>query len=402
SSHARASIQTTIPSRISSIEPLENRTLLSGAEVTSVLADNRGEVIITLNAQVDFATVNKTSVQVYSPGPDGILGNADDARVPASVRWTDTGNRITIEGQIAADTPYRVKLVASRMRDDDGTPIDGDFFGSFPSGDHHGGGNFEFQVKSDKSATPLVRMSTTAGVITLALLRAQKPISVANFLSYANAGDYDGIFFTRSVADFVIQAGSLQVADDNTIQPVPVGAPIQNEFDDNGTVSNTRGTVAFAKQPPPQGQPPTDDTINSATNQFFFNLADNGADSGRSNDLDDQNGGFTVFAQIASVSGLSTMDNIAGYDTVALNNPVTGDGVIPPIDGTDLTNTPVQDRSLLSVNLENVSASNVPQFQYVATDGLNPMRDLIMVRRTALLMRVAPLTPVQNTISPTQ
>jgi cyclophilin family peptidyl-prolyl cis-trans isomerase len=366
--------------------------MLSGAQVISVLADNRGEVIITLNAPLNATEVNKSSVQMYSPGPDGILGTDDDTRVPASVRWTDVGNRITIEGQIAADTPYRVKLVATRIRDDDGTPIDGDFVGAFPSGNHHAGGNFEFAATPDTGSTPTVRMSTTAGVITLSLLRSQKPISVANFLSYANAGDYDGLFFTRSVPSFVLQTGALGIDDNDTVQPTPVGAPIANEFSTGNIISNTLGTVSFAKVSPPVGQPPTSATINSATNQFFFNLGDNGSDTGQPNNLDQQNGGFTVFAKVANASSLATMQAIAGDDTVALYDPVDGNGVLNNLPNvTDLTDTPVVDRSQISVNLENLGTAAQPNYQYVATGSFDPQQDLIVIRRTAVLMHVTAL-----------
>lgn len=70
-----------------------------------------------------------------------------------------------------------------------------------------------------------------------------------------------------------------------------------NEF--SPTRSNVRATVAMAKV---GGNP------DSATSQFFVNLADNSAN------LDNQNGGFTVFATV--VEGMDVVDTIAA---VAVN-----------------------------------------------------------------------------------
>ena len=101
---------------------------------------------------------------------------------------------------------------------------------------------------------------------------------------------------------------------------------------------------------------------NSATNQFFFNLADNRGTA--PNGLDFQNGGFTVFAQLNNSSSLAVMDAIAGKPTINAGSQ------IGPFAATDLSTTPVQ----------NATQANA---------GLNPQRDLIQVRRTALLMKIA-------------
>jgi len=63
--------------------------------------------------------------------------------------------------------------------------------------------------------------------------------------------------------------------------------------------SNVRGTIAMAKV---AGNP------NSATSQWFFNLKDN------SQNLDVQNGGFTVFGQVIG-DGMDIVDNIAKLET---------------------------------------------------------------------------------------
>jgi hypothetical protein len=58
---------------------------------------------------------------------------------------------------------------------------------------------------------------------------------------------------------------------------------------------------------------------------------------------------------------------------------------------TDLTDTPVADRSQISVNLENLGTTAQPNYQYVATGSFDPQQDLITIRRTAVLMHVTSL-----------
>lgn len=131
------------------------------------------------------------------------------------------------------------------------------------------------------------------------------PQSVQNFVNYANDGDYINSIIHRSVSGFVVQGGGFvldglatQSAPDSVTR-VPTNLPVVNEF--SQLRSNTRGTLAYAKL---SGDP------DSATNQWFFNLADN-------NDLDSQNGGFTVFGEVISQADLNTVDAIAALPKVS-------------------------------------------------------------------------------------
>jgi cyclophilin family peptidyl-prolyl cis-trans isomerase len=101
-------------------------------------------------------------------------------------------------------------------------------------------------------------------------------------------GDYRNSIIHRSIAtpayldDFVIQGGGFFLDTDDVIRAIPTDPPITNTFNQ----SNKRGTVAMARSA----------EVNSATNQWFVNLADNGGVS--PNGLDFQNGGFTVFGVV--------------------------------------------------------------------------------------------------------
>ncbi|HKQ47384.1 MAG TPA: PKD domain-containing protein [Phycisphaerae bacterium] len=133
-----------------------------------------------------------------------------------------------------------------------------------------------------------VRLVTSMGDIVLDLVE-DAPISTANFLEYVTDDFYNGTIFHRVIPDFVVQGGS-ELPDGSP--QTPVRPPIQNEF--SPTRSNIRGTVAYAKLP---------NNPNSATSGFFFNLDDN------SENLDNQNGGFTVFANV--IEGMDVVDAMA-------------------------------------------------------------------------------------------
>lgn len=136
----------------------------------------------------------------------------------------------------------------------------------------------------------IARFSSNLGEFDIELLPDSAPDTVQNFLNYVNDGDYVNSFFHRSVPGFIVQAGGFTI-EESSILSVPVDTPVVNEF----SVSNTRGTVAMAKM---GGDP------NSATSQWFFNLEDN------SGNLDNQNGGFTVFARVIG-NGMDVVDAIA-------------------------------------------------------------------------------------------
>lgn len=139
-------------------------------------------------------------------------------------------------------------------------------------------------------------------------------VTTTNFLRYVDGGHYANTFIHRSVPGFVVQGGGFIVT--GTTSFALGGATsfgtIANEPGPVGS-TNVRGTIAMAKL----GNDP-----NSASNQWFFNLADNSAN------LDNQNGGFTTFGRVLG-NGMTVIDALAGvprfrfdspYDSVPLRN----------------------------------------------------------------------------------
>jgi cyclophilin family peptidyl-prolyl cis-trans isomerase len=143
-------------------------------------------------------------------------------------------------------------------------------------------------------ANSVVRFSTNVGEIDIELFDTETPLTVDNFLSYVNAGRYNQSFIHRSVPGFVIQGGGFGLSG-NAVVSVPTDAAVPNE----PGISNLRGTVAMAK---------LGDDPNSATSQWFINLEDN------AENLDAQNGGFTVFGHVVG-NGMAVADRIAAFAT---------------------------------------------------------------------------------------
>lgn len=159
-----------------------------------------------------------------------------------------------------------------------------------------------------------VTMQTSEGEITLELDRSLAPITVDNFLTYAGRGAYDGTTFHRVVPGFVIQGGGwtpdLQERAKLDAAAGRPDTPIPNEWA-NG-LKNARGTIAMARETDPD----------SATREFFINLADNARlDIGREVS---GNAGYAVFGRV--VKGMDVVDRIAGVPTHAVDVPGVTDG----------------------------------------------------------------------------
>ena len=162
--------------------------------------------------------------------------------------------------------------------------------------------NIDLSSAFNDPAVTLVDFTTNEGPIDLSLTPQATPKTVADFLRYVNAGLYNGTIVHRSVPGFVIQGGGFTT----TGASVPTFAPVVNEF--SPSRPNVTGTIAMAKTSDP----------NSATDQWFINLADNS----QSLDNTANSGGFTVFGSVIN-NTLSTADTIAALPTVdgsALNS----------------------------------------------------------------------------------
>jgi peptidyl-prolyl cis-trans isomerase A (cyclophilin A) len=139
---------------------------------------------------------------------------------------------------------------------------------------------------------PVVVISTNMGDITVELHQAKAPVSVKNFLGYAESGFYTDTVFHRVIPGFMIQGGGFT---EEMVQKSTRPA-IKNEAQ-NG-LSNKRGTLAMART----------SVVDSATSQFFINVSDNTFLDHGVRDF-----GYAVFGTV--ITGMDIVDAIAKTKT---------------------------------------------------------------------------------------
>ncbi len=161
--------------------------------------------------------------------------------------------------------------------------------------------------------TSKVRLKTNKGDIVIELDAEKAPVTVANFLSYVNQKHYDGTIFHRVIDGFMIQGGGFAL-DGTKLVEKESGKGIVNEGK-NG-LKNSTGTIAMARTNDP----------NSATSQFFINVADNDMLNFPSN------GGYAVFGKV--VEGMEVVNKIKGISTttatLTMRHPSTGEKIEAP------------------------------------------------------------------------
>ena len=192
----------------------------------------------------------------------------------------------------------------------------------------------------------IVEVVTDLGTVEINLYDNATPATVTNFLNYVNSGAYTDSIFHRSVPGFVIQGGGFFTNINAQVSEIMTNPAVTNE----PVYSNVRGTIAMAKL----GNDP-----NSATSQWFINLANNAAN------LDDQNGGFTVFGEVTA--GMDVVDAIAALPLYDFGSAFTN-LPLQNYSATDFANIVPVDNTHLVI----VTAVNVPDTTVDSAAGLNP------------------------------
>ena len=129
------------PLRVASLSPVPGSDLVTAPT----------EIVAMFDRELDVSTVNASTFILEASGGDGTFGDGDESTITASAITTSPANAPTtatfdLSGVALDDDTYRVRLLgdgASVILDIDANALDGEFSGTFPSGDGTQGGDFE-------------------------------------------------------------------------------------------------------------------------------------------------------------------------------------------------------------------------------------------------------------------
>jgi cyclophilin family peptidyl-prolyl cis-trans isomerase len=171
-------------------------------------------------------------------------------------------------------------------------------------------------------AGTLAQFRTALGDIEVELYDQDKPITVQNFIRYVQSGAFQNEFSHRLLPGFVLQGGGFAITNRGTtnwtIVQVPSYPPVTNEFGVGRRFSNVYGTIAMAK---------LGGDTNSATSQWFFNLANN-----TFLDAPDTNNLFVVFGHVVRGTNVLNAFNQFQYFNGTQVTNVVYQGFLPPFD----------------------------------------------------------------------
>jgi len=149
--------------------------------------------------------------------------------------------------------------------------------------------NVDYSSKVKENPIVTITMNNDEKIV-IELEPSTAPNTVANFISLAKKGFYDGLIFHRVVPDFMIQGGD--PSGNGTGGP---DYSIEGEFSSNGfknDLKHERGVISMARSNDP----------NSAGSQFFIMIKD-------TPQLDGQ---YAAFGKV--IEGMETVDAIAAAE----------------------------------------------------------------------------------------
>ena len=301
---------------------------LAAASDTGILGDGRTDLSVVTLSGTTSPNATVTLVQTGATARANAAGLFSFASVPLVLG----ANSFTVRATTAAGgTSQATRTITRNNPPVVSTPLTAVNLATGGSTILDLAGNFDDADITNSQ----VRLNTSSGAVNITLFDRQAPRTVANFLNYIVDGKYTDSIFHRSAkltggVPFVLQGGgfNFQASPPPTRLGTIVADPAVKNEPDAVNRSNLRGTIAMAKL----GSNP-----DSATDQFFFNLGNNASN------LDNQNGGFTVFGRLVGATDQAVVDTLAAIPTqnqgTAIALPPSQQGVFTEIPLRNYTGT---------------------------------------------------------------
>ena len=186
-----------------------------------------------------------------------------------------------------------------------------------------------YQKVTFKKQNPIVTMEIEGiGTMKLELYPDQAPNTVANFITLANRGFYDGLTFHRIVKDFMVQGGDKDGTGSGspTLSAIEDGASetenyaIKGEFVQNGfnknTIRHEKGVISMARSDYSQ-MGLYEEGYNSAGSQFFIMTGDNAT----------LNGYYAAFGKV--IEGMDVLDKLNETEVTTSENSSDSEASTP-------------------------------------------------------------------------
>jgi hypothetical protein len=245
--------------RVTSLSPVPDSELETAPD----------EIIAMFDRELDVSTVNAETFILEASGGDGTFSDGNEEQVAAAGITTPDANPRTatfdLSGAFLADDTYRVRLLgsgASVILDLDANALDGEFSGTFPSGDGTEGGDFEAEFRVAAPA----EMGPTLDEIQANVFTPTCSVSGCHTGPMGNTLP-NGMDLTDADASFANLVGvpSVQVPE---LSRVEAGDP-----DNSYIVQKLEGTAAEGEQMP-FGGPPLDQAVIDDIRQWIADGAE--------------------------------------------------------------------------------------------------------------------------------
>ena len=190
-------VQSSDPIRVTALTPVP------GSDGTAPT-----EIVATFDRELDVSTVNANTFLLDGSGGDGTFGEANDIAVTAAAITTPAVSPMSatfdLTGVAMPDDTYRVRLLgsgASVILDIDANALDGEFGGTFPSGDGTEGGDFEatFTVTTPPSGVTLAAIQASVFTPTCAVSGCHAGATPAAGMSLEDGQTFNNVVNVASV-----------------------------------------------------------------------------------------------------------------------------------------------------------------------------------------------------------